>query len=165
LIVLNSSGGAASRSTAMLIQKEILKAVEEEIVKKQQKLRELRLQGLTYADDEDEASKPYTAEVMIVNDELANIFKNSQRSRTMFPDLQPQAAAAVSLARFAQEPLGEYCSAWQSANSQEIFGYELLFLNIHPLKVFSFFSLFCFMLFSRDISVAKKLWLILLTAK
>lgn len=71
---------------------------------------------------------------MIIKDDLPKIFMNSQRSKKMFPELQPAEAAAVSLARFAQEPLAEYCGAWNSASPQEIFGYELLFLNIHPLK-------------------------------
>jgi transcription elongation factor SPT6 len=69
---------------------------------------------------------------MIVKDELPRIFMNSQRSKDLCPDLQPGEAAAVCLARYCQEPLGEYCGAWKSANAQEIFGHELLFLKTHP---------------------------------
>jgi transcriptional accessory protein Tex/SPT6 len=53
----------------------------------------------------------------------------------MFPDLQPGSCAAVSLARFAQEPLMEYCALWTCADSVEVFGYEALYLDLHPLKV------------------------------
>lgn len=72
-------------------------------------------------------------QVMVIKDELPRIFMNSPRSKEMFSDLQPGEAAAVCLARFAQEPLAEYCCAWKIANSQEVFGYELLFLKVHPL--------------------------------
>ena len=53
----------------------------------------------------------------------------------MFPDLQPGTCAAVSLARFVQDPLIEYCALWTSADAVEIFGYENLYLDLHPLKV------------------------------
>jgi hypothetical protein len=33
-----------------------------------------------------------------------------------------------------QEPLAEYCSLWRSANPVELFGYEALYVDIHPLK-------------------------------
>ena len=52
----------------------------------------------------------------------------------MFPEQQPGTACAVSLARFVQEPLAEYCAMWSSADAVGTFGHELLFLNIHPLK-------------------------------
>jgi hypothetical protein len=54
----------------------------------------------------------------------------------MFPELVPGAAAAVCLARFAQEPLAEYCNLWTAANATELFGFEALFLQLHPLQVF-----------------------------
>lgn len=60
------------------------------------------------------------------------IFKNSHRAKKMFPDLQSGTAAAVSLARFVQEPLAEICHMWWSADSSGSFGFELLFLDIHP---------------------------------
>jgi transcription elongation factor SPT6 len=134
LIVVNASGGAASRSTCTLVEKNILREVEEEVKRRDAARRESRLEGITYADDDVEYT-PYTAQVMLINDDLATIFKNSHRSKKMFPELQPLEAAAVSLARFAQEPLAEYCSTWAAANAQETFGFEMLFLNLHPLKV------------------------------
>ncbi len=80
-----------------------------------------------------------TAQVAIVKDDVANIFKRSPRAKKLFPELQPGTCAAISLARFAQEPLMEYCSLWCSADAVETFGYELLYLDLHPLKVAQFF--------------------------
>jgi transcription elongation factor SPT6 len=52
----------------------------------------------------------------------------------MFPDLEPGTAAAVCLARYAQEPLAEYCALWTSVDAVDGFGFESLFLDLHPLK-------------------------------
>lgn len=71
----------------------------------------------------------------ILPDELARLFKNSSRSKKMLPDLEPSTAAAVSLARFSQEPLAEYAGLWTSFDAVNGFGYEALFLDLHPLKV------------------------------
>lgn len=137
LIVLNSSGGAATRSTCVLIEKDIIKQVEEKL--KAQHDDSMNRNYMNYNDDNnnnrDDDFTPYSANVIIINDDLACIFKNSPRSKRMFPDLQPSECAAVSLARYTQEPLAEYCSAWMNANAQDIFGFELLFLKVHPLQV------------------------------
>lgn len=133
LIVLNASGASATRSTCIMVEKNILKEVEEEIKRRDYARRDGRIDGLQYADDEEEFV-PYKAQVMILKDDLAKIFMHSDRRKKMFPELQPAEAAAVSLARYAQEPLAEYCGAWNAASSQETFGYELLFLPVHPLK-------------------------------
>lgn len=122
LIVLNSSGGAATRSTCVLIEKNILREIEED-------LKDMN------NNNRDDDFTPYSANVIIITDDLACIFKNSPRSKRMLPDLQPSECAAVSLARYTQEPLAEYCSAWMNANAQDIFGFELLFLKVHPLQV------------------------------
>ena len=36
---------------------------------------------------------------------------------------------------YLQEPLAEYCALWKSANAIEVFGFEALYLDVHPLKV------------------------------
>ena len=53
----------------------------------------------------------------------------------MFPELQPGTAAAECLARTVQEPLAEYANMWLSADPVGTFGYETLYLTLHPLKV------------------------------
>jgi hypothetical protein len=79
---------------------------------------------------------------VIVNDEIAKIFKNSLRAKHLFPDLHHGCAAAICLARFVQEPLAEVCNLWTLADANEIFGFESFFLNLHPLKVlYSFFTI------------------------
>lgn len=62
LIVINASGAGAARSTAVGIEKSILKEVEEEIKKRDFARREGRMEGVSYADDEDEFV-PYKAQV------------------------------------------------------------------------------------------------------
>jgi transcription elongation factor SPT6 len=52
----------------------------------------------------------------------------------MFPELDSGFHAAVCLARLAREPLAEYCNIWTSSNASEVFGYEALYLDVHPQK-------------------------------
>lgn len=73
--------------------------------------------------------------VIVVNDDLAKIFKSSPRAKSLFPDLSLGGAAAICLARYVQEPLAEYCNLWTLADANELFGFESYFLNLHPLKV------------------------------
>lgn len=55
----------------------------------------------------------------------------------MFTELAPSACAALSLARLAIEPLLEYCSLWKGVDSSGTFGYEAMYLKLHPLQVSS----------------------------
>lgn len=73
--------------------------------------------------------------MILIDDHVAKIFKGSQRAKQLLPELEAGAAAAVCLARFAQEPLAEYCNMWTCADASDMFGYEALFMNIHPLQV------------------------------
>jgi transcriptional accessory protein Tex/SPT6 len=90
----------------------------------------------------------YLHKVILVKDDLVNIFKGSTRAKAMFPDLQAGGAAAVCLARFVQEPLAEYCNMWTSTNTTEVFGFESLYLDLHPLKVNFFFFFFIVITFN-----------------
>jgi hypothetical protein len=62
LVVINASGAGASRSTAIVIEKSILKEVEEEVKRREFARREGRMEGVAYADD-DEEYVPYKAQV------------------------------------------------------------------------------------------------------
>lgn len=44
--------------------------------------------------------------------------------------------------RFVQDPLTEYANMWSSADSLGNFGYEVLFLDLHPYKVASFLLIY-----------------------
>ena len=72
---------------------------------------------------------------MIIKDDIAQIFKNSTRAKRTFPEFEPGVSAAICLARYVQEPLAEYCALWKNANAVELFGFEALYLDVHPLKV------------------------------
>jgi hypothetical protein len=73
--------------------------------------------------------------VIILYDHVPNILKNSPRKTILFPDLPTDTAAAVSLARLALEPLAEYSNLFRAVDSKYTFGYEALYLNLHPLQV------------------------------
>lgn len=79
--------------------------------------------------------------MVILDDTVPNILKNSSRREILFPDLPSETAAAICLARFAQEPLSEYCSIWRSVDSSYLFGYEVLYMKLHPLQVRIFFAI------------------------
>lgn len=121
LIVINSSGGFASRSTLNLIEKELIREVSMQLSRNEKNQSR-----------NDEYDGEYSAHVCMVKDDVASIFKNSTRATKMFPNLQPGTAAAICLARFVQEPLAEYCNMWWSADGTANFGQEILFLDLHP---------------------------------
>ena len=62
LVVINASGAGAARSTAIVVEKNILKEVEEEVRRRDQARREGRMEGVAYVDD-DEEFVPYRAQV------------------------------------------------------------------------------------------------------
>ena len=70
-----------------------------------------------------------------MKDDVPQIFRKSKRAQKMFPELQAGTACAISLARFVQNPWAEYCNLWLSADAVGTFGHEVLFLDVHPLKV------------------------------
>lgn len=54
LVVLNSSGGQATRATFNLVEKNLMREVEEECRRRDAARRDGRIDGLAYADDDDE---------------------------------------------------------------------------------------------------------------
>ena len=137
LIVLNSSAGQGATSLKQLLTTNIINNVAEMIraqYRERRVEREERMGGFVQHRDDDEELANYNANVIIVKDDLSAIFKISPRAKKMFPEFEQGIAAAICLARYVQEPLAEYCALWTSANAIEVFGYEALFLNVHPLK-------------------------------
>jgi transcription elongation factor SPT6 len=128
VIVVNASGGRASKSAVALFEKTLIKEISESL--KEESQERMQMNDYYGADDEEDV---YDPKVIMVKDEIAEIFKQSPRSKKMFPDFDPSLCAAVCLARFVQEPLAEYCNLWTSANSVGVFGIEALFLKLHPL--------------------------------
>jgi transcription elongation factor SPT6 len=66
------------------------------------------IRGNLYDDDSTEKSDPL--EVVMVNDEVARLYYNSQRANKEFPRLPPYTRYCVALARYLQNPLAEYAS-------------------------------------------------------
>ena len=130
VIVVNAGGGRASKSTVSLFEKTLLNEIKDSI-KEEAAERRNAVDDYYGADDDDEDA--YDPKVMLVKDELPEIFKRSVRAKRMFPEFDPSLCAAVCLARYVQEPLAEYCNLWTSANSTGEFGVEALFLKLHPL--------------------------------
>jgi transcription elongation factor SPT6 len=67
------------------------------------------IRGNTY-DDDDGNEKTDPLEVVMVNDEVARLYWNSQRAAKEFPKLPPLTRYCVALARYLQNPLAEYAS-------------------------------------------------------
>jgi len=133
VVVVNSSGGNASRGMYNMIKRSLLNEITVMFQNESKEKREqLNSDYSMYEEELDDVI--FEPDVLIVKDDVARIFKLSRRSKKMFPDLQPDVAAAVCLGRYVQEPLAELCSMWGSADAVGTFGVETLFLDIHPLK-------------------------------
>ena len=136
LIVLNSSAGQNALMLKQLLSTSVINNVAEMI---RSRARDRRLEregsGIFNVNREDaDEDVNYNATVIIIKDELSSIYKVSPRAKKAFPEFVPGTAAAMCHARYVQEPLAEYCSLWTSANAVGVFGYEALFLDVHPLK-------------------------------
>lgn len=96
--------------------------------------RENKLRNMVEEDhynDEDE----WRCNVDLVDDNISQLFGRSRvRGKKEFPDYQLNLKCAISIARYAQNPLAELCYAWSVATDMGFFGTELLHLNIHPLQ-------------------------------
>ena len=140
LIIINSSGGRAAISLQNNLTRQMIAEVSRQChdeIRQRKEEREAARDFGRYA-EYDQMHQLYTAQVLIVEDSIAQIFKGSKRSKSQFPEYYPAVCGAISLGRFVLEPLTEYCGLWQSVDALGNFGYEALFLNLHPLKVSKF---------------------------
>ena len=129
LVIVNTSGGFVAKSTMMNLKKRILPKIKAAHEKNRQEKKDA--QGMDYDDFDDEGE--YNPEVLLIKDDISEIFKMSDRSKKMFPEFHAGVRAAICLGRYVQEPLAEYCNLWTSASASGVFGYEVLFLKLHPL--------------------------------
>lgn len=136
VIVINTSGGFQSTSMEAMIMKYLIKEVQEEIRKDSAALRRSRYEeGYDVPSDDDEDDDDlFEPEVLLLNDDVPQIYGASSRARSAFPGIPPGAAAGVSLARMVQNPVAEYANMWRSADAIGMFGFETLFLDLHPLQ-------------------------------
>ena len=139
VVVVNTGAGQASKSTKDMIEKYIVREVQDMVASEKASAREER-RGRSYYGyddeygDDDEEDQLFNPDVLLVKDDVARIFGSSTRAKKMFPEILPGGASAICLARFVQDPLAEYANMWTSADSVGFFGYESFYLDIHPLK-------------------------------
>jgi transcription elongation factor SPT6 len=127
-IVLNSSGRDKTSRVRVRIETKIIGDVNEVI----------RVSSQVQDSDEEEEKESqvnsFSAQVVILDDEIPCIFMRSQRAKDLYPELDSKACAALSLARLSMEPLLEYCSLWKGVDSMSNFGFEAMYLKLHPLQ-------------------------------
>lgn len=84
--------------------------------------------------DEDGNEQEWKCNVEMVDDNVAQLFGRSVRGRKEFPDTAINMKCAISIARHAQNPLGELTYAWGVASDAGVLGTEMLYINIHHLQ-------------------------------
>lgn len=85
-------------------------------------------------DDDDEYDLDWQCNVDILDDSIPQLFGRSIRGKKEFPDQAVNLKIAVSIGRYAKDPLGELTYAWGVASDAGVFGTELLYINIHPMQ-------------------------------
>lgn len=93
----------------------------------------LQMHSQTYYDDEEDEEE-WKCNVELVDDSVAQLFGRSVRSKKEFPDFAENLKSAISIARYAKDPLAELTYAWSVASDAGLFGTEMLYLNIHPMQ-------------------------------
>lgn len=87
-----------------------------------------------HIDDEDEDDTEWKCNVDYLDDSVSMVFGHSPRGKKEFPDHAVGLRVAVSIARYAQDPLSEIAYSWNVASDSGVFGTELLYVNIHPMQ-------------------------------
>lgn len=141
-VVVGTSAGFESRSFQRKMVDLVKEAVErwnkrdiqgddeddETFLARRDTFRHMQLAG---QDDEEEE---WTCNVELIDDNVSQLFGRSVRSKKEFPDHGINLRCAVSLARYARDPLSELSYVWSVASDAGVFGTEMLFLNIHPMQ-------------------------------
>jgi transcription elongation factor SPT6 len=137
VIVINSSSGRMGRSMKNTIERNMVPQIVEEKRADARRLRNAQQDAMDTAefDDDDDDFFDYKPDVVLVKDDVARVFAMSRRAASLFPDMEPGQAQAACLARFIQEPLAEYCNMWSTCDGCQNFGFETLFLDLHPQQV------------------------------
>lgn len=79
-------------------------------------VRDKDLRGLEYEDDpNDWRTEPL--EVVVVNDEVARLYKDSDRAKMEHPTLNPITRYCIALARYMQSPMKEYAALGKDVSS------------------------------------------------
>lgn len=73
-------------------------------------INEKRIMGPEYSHPETHELRTDPLEVMVVNDEVARLYKDSPRAQVDHPTLNPLTRYCVALAKYLQDPLKEYAA-------------------------------------------------------
>ena len=87
--------------------------------------------GANYEDDDNEDWK---CNVELIDDSVSQLYGRSVRGKKEFPDFPVNHKCAISVARYAKDPLAEYTYTWSVASDAGVFGTEMLYLNVHPMQ-------------------------------
>lgn len=142
-VVVGTSGGFASRGMQQKLNEIVKEALQrwdardiqgveeddEAFLERQRQMRSF--QSNDYYDDED---TKWTCNTDLIDDSVSQLYGRSVRSRKEFPDYTTTLKCAISIARYAKDPLAEITYAWSVASDSGTFGTEMLYLNIHPLQ-------------------------------
>jgi transcription elongation factor SPT6 len=84
--------------------------------------------------DDDYHDEEWKCNVDLMDDSIPQLFGRSIRGKKEFPDQAVNLKVAISIARYAKDPLAELTYAWGVASDAGVFGTELLYINIHPMQ-------------------------------
>lgn len=87
-------------------------------------VNEKGLMGPSYDDPDTNELRTDHLEVMVVNDEVARLYKDSPRAQAEHPTIPPLTRYCVALAKYLQDPLKEYAAV----------GQDIVSLNFHPCQ-------------------------------
>jgi transcription elongation factor SPT6 len=79
-------------------------------------VRERNLRGAAF-DDDDDYERSELLEVIIVNDDIARLYQNSERAKVDHPSFAPLMNYCVALAKYLQDPLLEYAALGRDLGS------------------------------------------------
>ncbi|KAB5572623.1 SH2 domain-containing protein, partial [Coniochaeta sp. 2T2.1] len=85
---------------------------------------EKNLTGPPYRDEDDREDRVDQLDVIVVNDEVARLYKDNPRAIAEHPTLPPLTRYCVALAKYMQNPLKEYAAL----------GKDVISLSIHPYQ-------------------------------
>lgn len=83
---------------------------------------------------EDDYELDWKCNVDLIDDSIPQLFGRSIRGKKEFPDQAVNLKIAISIGRYAKDPLSELTYAWGVASDAGVFGTELLYVNIHPMQ-------------------------------
>ncbi|KAL2159115.1 hypothetical protein VTH06DRAFT_2874 [Thermothelomyces fergusii] len=87
-------------------------------------ISEKGLMGPEYDDPDTNEYRSDLLEVVIVNDEVARLYKDSPRAATEHPTLSPLTRYCIALARYMQNPMKEYAALGKDVTSLLIHPYQ-----------------------------------------